>query len=90
MLFWSHKVLGKRLQVSAAEEFGKLADSHTLVPDRFEAYQLVPFKENRLVVFDATLFHSKQTYSNRGDKDNCRVIEVGFFAEEKFDIPEVR
>ena len=90
MTFWEHKNLGRGLRPQDPPEVCIQADRDTLnVQGNFTPYLTVPFKENRMVVFDACLFHSKQTYTNRGDADHCRLIEVGFFAETPFDIPKV-
>lgn len=90
MTFWEHKHFGKRLDQTASPEVCIAADRDTLNQSHnFTPYLTVPFKENRMVVFDACLFHSKQTYSNRGNADDCRLIEVGFFADQPFDIPKV-
>lgn len=90
MIFWEHEWLGELLTEDQGPEYCQAADAQSLDIHKWKPTMVVPFKENRLVVFDARLFHSKQTYSNRGTVDTCRLIEVGFFSEEPFDIPEVR
>lgn len=63
---------------------GLLADSQTMDPEKWTMVRRFEFKENRLVVFPASYFHSKATVGNHGHSlDDCRIVHVIFFNEVK-------
>lgn len=58
----------------------QIVDQQTLDPDKWEMWQRVEFKENRIVICPASYFHSTVTYGHHGGTiDKCRIVHVLFF-----------
>lgn len=60
----------------------QIIDSQSMDANHWELWKHFPWKDNRLIVFPGSLFHSKATYGNRGRSiDECRIVHVLFFDE---------
>ena len=63
---------------------GQIVDSQTMDPEKWTLIRRFEFKQNRLVMFPASYFHSKATVGNHGHNlDDCRIVHVIFFNEVK-------
>ena len=84
--FWKNKELDS-INIEIGESTKKhreLADGQSKDPEKWDLYNRVEFKENRLVIAPASYFHSKAAYGNHGDSiDDCRIVHVMFFDEKK-------
>ena len=79
---WKNKDLNS-IEARNQEEH-EYADTQTLDPEKWELWKRVEFKQNRLVICPASYFHSCMTYGHKGTSlDNCRIVHVLFFNEEK-------
>lgn len=83
---WFNKQLGTyELSIENPDtEAGKIIDGQTMDPEKWTMVRRFEFKQNRLIVFPASYFHSKATVGNRGKSlDDCRIVHVLFFNEVK-------
>lgn len=84
--FWLNKDLGK-LELNTKSHIGKeneIVDSQSKNPEKWELFKRVEFKENRIVIAPASMFHSKTSYGNYGNTiDICRIVHVLFFNVKK-------
>lgn len=75
--FWEHEVHGKRLPEGFSdEEFDRLITEDSNDLSKFKKLDFVPSKPNRLLVYDASLFHSK--YPNEIEEGE-RIVLVTFY-----------
>lgn len=74
LLFWERLTTGHRSgDWSLHEEQVACADRLL-----FQPHQLVPARFNRLVLFQADLYHSRAIPENYGEGDEARLIQVAF------------
>lgn len=84
---WKNNELGVHYLDNKDKDFeqkSKIVDSQSLDPEKWSIIKRAEFKENRLVLFPATWFHSKTTYGNYGKElKDARIIHVLFFDVDK-------
>lgn len=79
---WKNKDLDAKAAFSQREH--EYADTQTLDPEKWELWQRVEYKQNRLVICPASYFHSCMTYGHKGTNlSDCRIVHVLFFNQEK-------
>ena len=80
--FWDHQKYGSKFK-GTKEEYNKvLNDSSNL--DKWSMKKIVQMKQNRMVVYPTSYFHSRFPFSGWGkDKTDGRVIWVVFFDKVK-------
>lgn len=79
---WLNKELGTfKLETdNPDDDLNKIVDSQSMDPEKWSLIRRVEFKQNRLVVFPASVFHSKANLGNHGKTyDDCRIVHVLFF-----------
>lgn len=85
---WKHRALNSVYMQSTDvnSEVSAMVDKDTLDPEKWELWQRVEFKPNRLVICPANYFHSTTTYGHAGGTlDNCRIVHVLFFNKDTND-----
>jgi hypothetical protein len=84
---WKNNELGVHYLDSNDPDFerrSKIVDGQSLDAEKWSIIKRAEFKENRLVMFPASWFHSKMTYGNYGNElKNARIVHVLFFNVDK-------
>lgn len=85
---WKNKTLNsiEMLSTDVNSEISAMVDRDTLDPEKWELWQRIEFKENRMIICPANYFHSTTTYGHiGGELDNCRIVHVLFFNKDQND-----
>jgi len=78
--FWKNKGLNSICIDESNRPMWDTINKQSLDADKWELWKRIEFKENRLIIAPAAYFHSKTTYSNRGNSfQDCRIVHVLFF-----------
>lgn len=84
---WKNNELGVHYLDNNDKDFdtkSKVVDGQSLDAEKWSIIKRAEFKENRLVMFPASWFHSKMTYGNYGrELKDARIVHVLFFDIDK-------
>lgn len=84
MAFWRHKETGAQAASPLSTKFNPIYDQDTNDVSKWHLFDVVECKPNRLVLFDASLFHSRWPQNSwTSDEDNVRLVKVAFLNKKR-------